>query len=62
MPLGNRGKKDGIFVAAGGGIVKKTQKNIEIMKNSGTVVFIDTPPENILKKIPPFLNRPLFKV
>lgn len=52
-------EKDGIFVAAGGGIVKNA-KNIEIMKNSGTVVFIDTPPENILKNSA-LLNRPLLK-
>ena len=52
-------EKHGIFVATGGGIVKNA-KNIEIMKNSGTVVFIDTPPENILKNSA-LLNRPLLK-
>lgn len=52
-------EKDGIFVATGGGIVKNA-KNIEIMKSSGKVVFIDTPPENTLKNSA-LLNRPLLK-
>lgn len=52
-------EKNGIFVATGGGIVKN-KENIKIMKKSGTVIYINTPPENILKNSA-LLNRPLLK-
>ena len=52
-------KENGVFVSTGGGIVKNAE-NIKIMKNSGTVIYINTPAENILQNSA-LLNRPLLK-
>ena len=41
-------KMNNLLVSTGGGVVVK-DRNKEIMKNSGAVVFIDTTPDNILK-------------
>ena len=51
--------KNGVFIATGGGIVK-CGKNIEIMKKSGSIIYINTPPENILKNST-LSGRPLLK-
>jgi len=45
------------IIATGGGIIKR-QENIDIMKNTGEIIFIDTPVENILKNSQ-LKNRPL---
>ncbi|WP_102399717.1 shikimate kinase [Haloimpatiens massiliensis] len=50
-------KNQECVIATGGGIVKK-QCNIDIMKSSGIVIFIDRPLENIFKDIK-IENRPL---
>ena len=49
----------GLIVSTGGGVVVKV-KNKNVMKNSGTVVFIHTLPENILKNSN-LSGRPLLK-
>jgi shikimate kinase len=52
-------KKNNLLVSCGGGIVL-CLKNIEIMKNSGKIVYIKRSIENILSSIN-IANRPLFK-
>lgn len=51
--------KDNLFVATGGGIVT-VPENIEIMKSSGKVIFIDASAEFILDKSS-LEGRPLLK-
>ena len=51
--------KNKSVISTGGGIVV-TEKNIPIMKNSGTVVFIDRNPEVIIENIDDS-KRPLIK-
>lgn len=43
------GKMSGAIVATGGGIIVKDE-NIRLMKQSGTVIFIDAEPDFILQK------------
>lgn len=50
-------KNEECIIASGGGIIKK-QSNIDIMKNSGVVIFIDRPLKNILQDIK-IENRPV---
>ena len=52
-------KMNNLLVSTGGGVVVK-DRNKEIMKNSGAVVFIDTTPDNILKNSS-LSGRPLLK-
>lgn len=52
-------KKDNLIVSTGGGVVV-TYKNKDIMKKSGTVVFIDSHPEVILSNSS-LGGRPLLK-
>lgn len=52
-------QKNGHIVSTGGGIVV-TEENIEIMKKSGTVIFIDSEPDTILKNSS-LEGRPLLK-
>lgn len=47
------------IIATGGGIIKK-HENIDMMKNSGVVIFIDRPLEKIMEDIE-IKNRPLLK-
>lgn len=47
--LAHVGEMTGVIVATGGGIVVKAE-NIRLMKQSGTVIFVDAEPEFILKK------------
>lgn len=49
----------GVLVSTGGGVVTK-ENNKNVMKNSGTVVYIHTTPENILKNSN-LSGRPLLK-
>ena len=51
--------RDGILVATGGGVVT-TEENIDIMRSTGKVVFIDASPEFIMDKSA-LLGRPLLK-
>lgn len=46
-----------VIVSTGGGIVKRAE-NIDIMKNTGKIIFIDTTCKNILKNSS-LKNRPL---
>ncbi len=50
---------DGVLVATGGGVVV-SDENIDIMKESGKVIFIDAKPEFILDKSS-LSGRPLLK-
>ncbi len=52
-------KKENIIVSTGGGAVT-TPKNKEILKNSGTVVFVDSSPDTILSNSN-LGGRPLLK-
>ncbi len=52
-------KMENVIVATGGGIVTVSE-NIPVMKNSGKVVFIDAPVENILNNSS-LSGRPLLK-
>lgn len=52
-------KMKNVIVATGGGIVT-VPENISVMKKSGSVVFIDTPVENILSNSS-LSGRPLLK-
>lgn len=52
-------KMQNVLVATGGGIVTVLE-NISVMKDTGKVIFIDTPVENILKNSS-LSNRPLLK-
>lgn len=45
--LKNASKLENMVIATGGGIVE-TEENLRILKNSGSVIFIDTPPDNII--------------
>ena len=51
-------KKEGIIISTGGGAVKK-EKNMEIVKGNGIVVFLNRKLENIAKEN--HKNRPLLK-
>ena len=42
--------KDGVVIASGGGVVKRPI-NIEIMKKTGVVVFIDRSPDDIVSDV-----------
>lgn len=46
-------------IATGGGVIK-TEKNLEVMKNTGIVFFIDRPLENIISDVD-IEKRPLLK-
>ncbi|ADU29945.1 shikimate kinase [Evansella cellulosilytica] len=52
--------RNGTIIATGGGIVER-RENIEIMKNSGTIVFLDVPFEKIYERIQDDPNRPITK-
>lgn len=52
-------KMENVIVATGGGIVT-IPENIPVMKNTGSVIFIDTPVENILNNSS-LSGRPLLK-
>lgn len=52
-------KRDGLVVATGGGCILRME-NVERMKESGLIVFIDRPLENILTDIETG-HRPLLK-
>lgn len=52
-------EKEGIVIATGGGAVTK-KENIEILKTTGTIIFIDRPPEDITKDVE-VEKRPLLK-
>lgn len=52
-------KMENVIVATGGGVVT-VPENISVMKDTGKVIFIDTPVENILKNSS-LSNRPLLK-
>ncbi len=41
-------RMDGVIISTGGGVVTRSQ-NKQPMKNSGTLVFIDSTPETLLK-------------
>lgn len=43
-------KLQGVIVATGGGAIKD-KRNIEILKSSGKIVFIDRTPEDIIKTL-----------
>jgi len=45
--LNSISKLENTVIATGGGVVE-TFENYEIMKKTGRIVFIDTPPENII--------------
>lgn len=51
-------KKEGIIISTGGGAVKK-EKNMEIVKGNGIVIFLNRKLENIAKEN--HKNRPLLK-
>lgn len=50
-------KNENIIISTGGGVVVK-KENIDIMKKSGKIIFIDTPLEKILENSS-LSNRPL---
>ena len=52
-------EKDGVVISTGGGVVKN-QKNIEIAKKSGAVVFLNRPLEHIMRDVDTS-KRPLLK-
>jgi len=52
-------KLNGSVIASGGGVIKKNE-NIEILRKSSTIIFIDRPVENIVKDIE-VGTRPLLK-
>lgn len=52
-------KKQNMIISTGGGIVKNP-KNMEVLRESGIVIFIDRPVEHILKDID-VEYRPLLK-
>ncbi|AMD95568.1 shikimate kinase [Leptotrichia sp. oral taxon 847] len=51
-------KKEGVIISTGGGAVKK-EKNMEIVKGNGIVIFLNRKLENIAKEN--HKNRPLLK-
>ena len=51
--------KDGMLVATGGGVVT-TEENIDIMRSTGKIIFIDASPDFILDKSA-LEGRPLLK-
>ena len=52
-------EKDNMIIASGGGVVKKSI-NMEIMKEKSIIIFIDRPPEEIIKDVN-VSTRPLLK-
>lgn len=52
-------EKNNMIIASGGGVVKKAI-NIEIMKEKSIIIFIDRPPEEIIKDVN-VSTRPLLK-
>ena len=52
-------KMENVIVATGGGIVTVSE-NIPVMKNTGSIIFIDTPVKNILSNSS-LSGRPLLK-
>ncbi len=59
LTLEELSKKNNKIISTGGGVVKHI-RNKEYMQNTGTIVFIDTPPENILANSA-LGGRPLLK-
>ena len=51
-------QKKGIVVSCGGGVIKK-QENLELMKKSGTVVWLQADPFTIYKRVRRDNSRPL---
>ncbi|MCH4166493.1 MAG: shikimate kinase [Megasphaera sp.] len=51
--------KEGIVVACGGGVIKRTE-NMEILKKTGTVIFLDRTPDEIVSDVDVSM-RPLLK-
>ncbi|MBF0289162.1 MAG: shikimate kinase [SAR324 cluster bacterium] len=48
-------------VATGGGVVT-AKDNFELMKKIGTVIYLDTPVENIIDRVKRSQNRPLLQI
>ena len=53
-------QRDNVIISCGGGIVTR-QKNIDIMKKNGVVVFLETDPSIIYERLKNDTNRPLLK-
>ena len=53
-------KKQDIVVSCGGGVPKR-EENIRLMKESGTVVWLEAEPETILERVSRNNNRPLLE-
>ena len=53
------GKKSSLVIATGGGIVKR-RENIDYLKKNSLIVFLNRPPERIIKDID-ITTRPLLK-
>ena len=53
-------KEDNQVVSCGGGVILR-EKNVEIMKQSGVVVFLSALPETILERVKDNEDRPLLK-
>ncbi len=52
--------RQGIVVSCGGGVPKR-EENIRLMKESGTVVWLEAEPETILERVSRNNNRPLLE-
>ncbi len=52
--------KEGIVISCGGGVPIR-QENVEIMKNSGTIVYLQAEPETILQHVSRSNRRPLLE-
>ena len=53
-------KQDNKVVSCGGGAILR-KENVELMKKSGTIVFLTAEPETILERVKDDDNRPLLK-
>lgn len=51
--------KEGIVVACGGGVIKRTE-NMEILKKTGIIIFLDRAPDEIVSDVD-VSTRPLLK-
>ncbi|MDF1612742.1 shikimate kinase [Stygiobacter electus] len=58
--LNELSKKDNLVISLGGGTIVN-QKNFDMMKNSGTIIYLKVSPNTLYKRLKHKTDRPIFK-
>ncbi len=58
--LNELSKKDNLVISLGGGTIVN-QKNYDMMKNTGTIIYLKVSPETLYKRLKHKTDRPIFK-